>query len=310
MLRARALREHGDARARTSPMLPGWLHNLHPALREHAAQLEASGGLKLHSHARALNSSQAFAANLFLPFALGRGEALEALVGASLGRRVRLLGVELEHYGHGDILAELRGAHPGPKEPHTAADVALLLEDAAGAAGLLLVEVKLGELDFTPCGGADSRGNRDRAPCESASLFFEQPQRCYLRRPLRARRDRRYQAIFEAAHGSWRGAFPGAPAAGPCPFVAHWQQPMRNHALALGSVQAGRAAFWGLALVHHDHNPDVPGPWDAYRAACADARHIFRWPASSLLPAIQAAGLAPDHAAWLASRYFLPAGVP
>ena len=126
MLRARAQREHGDPRARTSPLYASWLDNLHPTLREHAAELVAQDELKLHTAAQALNSSQAFAANLFLPFALGRSADLDAWLGVALGRQVRLRGLELEYYGHGDILAELVGAVPGPNEPYTAADVALL----------------------------------------------------------------------------------------------------------------------------------------------------------------------------------------
>lgn len=307
MMRQRAAWEHGDAEVRTSPLLPDWTLNLHPAIRAEAEALVDAGALPLHDYAHALNSSQAFAMNLFLPLRIGRREALADFLGDALGRAVRVDGVELEFYGSGDILAEISGSTPSDGDMLTAADVAVHLTDADGNTGLLLVEVKLSENGFTPCGGVTSRGNRDHAPCHSAALFFQEPDRCYLRRPWRATRDRRYWRIFTRAHGDLRAAFPGAALDAPCPFVGDWQQPMRNHALCLGAVQEGLADFWALALVHHDGNPDVPAPWDAYAAASADGDHIHRWHASTLLDAIDAAlpRADPRLGDWLRDRDFL-----
>jgi hypothetical protein len=305
MLRRRALEERGRAAHRVTPLRERWQENLHPALVGTAEALVTSGAFALHDHIRALNSSQAFALNLFLPLAIGRRDGIETWLGAVFGRELRLDGLDFEFYGSGDILAETGGSVAGLHEPHSAADVALHLRDAHGGRGLLLVEVKLSEVGFSACNGATSAGNRDREVCADAGAFFAEPGRCYLRRPLRAARDRRYQEIFERAHGTWRAAFPGFSEAGPCPFRGDGQQPMRNHALALGCVQAGLADFWALALVHHDGNPDVPGPWDAYRAAIVDRAAVLRWPASALLPALDVA--VPGCGVWIAERYFLDA---
>jgi hypothetical protein len=254
----RMLRRSG----RTSPMLPRWQDGLHPEVVAEAERLVDAGPLPLHDYARALNSSQAFALNLFLPFRVGRTDGLAAFLSERLGRRVTVTGVALEYYGSGDLLAEINGANPGPEDRLTQADVAVHLRDADGRPDLLLVEVKLTEGGFTACGGARSRGNRDLGPCDDAATFFDAHARCYLRRPYRASRDRRYWELFARAHGSLREAFPGADEVGPCPFRGDWQQPMRNHALALAAVDAGLGGFWALALVHHDDNPDVVGPWD------------------------------------------------
>ncbi len=311
MMSRRALLEQGDRAARTSPLWPGWRSNLHPRLLPEAEGLVDTGALPLHDYAHALNSSQAFAMNLFLPLRLGRSAPFEELLGQEFGFEVEVEGADLEFIGSGDLLAEIPGAEPREHDKLTAADVAIHLRDREGRAGVLLVEVKLSEGGFTPCGGIDSRGNRDRAPCLDAGLFFEDADRCYLRRPYRASRDRRYWSIFRQAHGSLRAAFPGAPLAGGCPFAGDWQQPMRNHALALAMEQDDRVSFWRLALVHHDGNPDVCDPWDAYTQGTVDSPHIYRWAASELLAALGAAtGDAAGHASWMRAKYVLDEELP
>lgn len=307
MMRSRALREHGDPNRRTSPVLSHWVENLHPSIRAEAQGLVDRGRLPLHDHAHALNSSQAFAMNLFMPLRIGSTSALQAFLTAALDRAVTVSGVELEYFGSGDLLAEIPGPKPGPQDRLTYADVAVHLRDDADQRGLLLIEVKLSESGFTQCGGANSRGNRDRAPCLDAGVFFAQPDRCYLRRPYRATRDRRYWEVFARDQPDLRAAFPGADTNGPCPFVADWQQPMRNHALALASEQAGLVDFWALALVHHDDNPDVIPGWDSYTNAVASSSSIFRWPASALIPAIGAScpDAQPPLDRWLSERYLL-----
>jgi hypothetical protein len=102
--------------------------------------------------------------------------------------------------------------------------------------------------------------------------------------------------------------FPHAPPDGPCPFAGDRQQPMRNHALALGLVQAGEFDFAHFGLVHHDDNPDVPALWQSYVSLCAHQEMLFRLPASALL-AIDNKD-APWWAEWrhyMTSRYRLPA---
>jgi hypothetical protein len=317
-MRARAEREQSDSAARTSPFQVHWLDNIHPALHPEALAVEAAGEAPLHPAVGALNSSQAFALNLGLPFAEGRREALDAFISSQLGRDVQVEGVSFEYYGTGDYLAELAGPRPvvtdDPKkrEHWTQVDIVFHLTAASGLSGLLLVEVKLTEGGFTQCGGRASPRNRDRTPCESAEAFLNDPGRCYLKRPRHASRDRRYWTIFPRAHGTLRAAFPGSDLSGPCPFAGHWQQPMRNHALALAACQAGDADFWGLALLHHDGNPDVVGPWDSYRAASADKEHIYRWPASTFLPALDATFplIDPGIGQWLEQRYQLGLRLP
>ena len=77
---------------------------------------------------------------------------------------------------------------------------------------MVLLEVKLSEPDFTHCNGRTSPANQRRDVCESASLFFENPKACYLRRPLPAevkvlgwRKGERSGMVVRGAGGPGRG---------------------------------------------------------------------------------------------------------
>jgi hypothetical protein len=174
----------------------------------------------------------------------------------------------------------------------------------------VLVEVKLSEGGFTPCGGRESVGNRRRDVCDSARGLFANPSACYLTRTARASRDRRYWTIFAKARGSVRAAFPGVELTEACPFASDLQQPMRNHALALGLVQAGHFDFARVGLVHHDDNPSVPSHWHRYRDAVADPETFFSVPASVVVKAgrVSKATWSNAWAEYVQARYRLGAG--
>lgn len=277
------------------PLYIDWRDGLHPSVRAGADAVLDEDGVRRHPYLAARNSSMAFALNLFLPFRLARPSALAPVLSRTLGRAIGIERVAFEYGGPTNVLGEVAGEIPRDDEKFTAADLAVFARDAEGRAGIILIEVKLTEGGFTSCGGAESRANRRPDVCASAWRFLDAPNACYLRRPWRASRDRRYWEIFEAAHGSVPAAFPHV-GDGPCPFRGGAQQMMRNHALALGLVQAGLADWWAFGLVHHDRNPDVPPAWDAYVEGAADRSHLFRLPAS----AVAEVG---GHPAWTAERY-------
>ena len=170
----------------------------------------------------------------------------------------------------------------------------------------MLLEVKLSEPDFTHCNGRNSPANHRRDVCESATLFFENPKACYLRRPLRKRRDRRYWEIFEFERGSVRAAFPGADLEGPCPFAESMQQPMRNLAIASGLKQDSEFAVseaW-FALCAHDDNQDAAEHWKRWKRLLPDASMAPVLSASDVVRAGEDEGLV-DWAAWIRDRYRL-----
>lgn len=299
-LRWRALRDHGDARARTQPMFSGWLDGIHPDWRDAASRMVVEDEVRLHSHAAAVHSSMSFAFNLFLPFRAAPKQ-LSHWASGLLGTQTVVDRVTFEWVPPGGVLGELQGDRPLGDEPATSIDVVLWGRTPEQTVAVL-IEVKLTERGFTLCGGRPSRGNRRRDVCDSAELFFADPTACYLRRPVRARRDRRYWSILASAHGSVREAFPGLRSDGPCPFAGDLQQPLRQFALARGLEQAGVVEQAWNGLVHHDDNPDVAPPWERFADAAASDR-LFRAPASSLLVSAPTA-----YAEWMSSRYRLPAG--
>jgi hypothetical protein len=242
-----------------------------------------------------------FAFNLFLPFIEGQG--LEAALGGVLGD-LRVDRVQLEWVPPGALLGELDGDTPRPGEPATGIDAVVWAVRPDGRRICVLVEVKLTESGFSPCGGKSSRNNTRTDVCGSAQTFFAEPQSCYLRRPLRQQRDPRYWELFAGRHGSVRDAFPGADATGACPFAEDQQQPMRQHALALAVEDAGLADEAVLLLLHHDDNPDVPPTWRAYRDLVAEPHRIHSLPAGTFVTGARSRH--PEWARYMSERYRLP----
>lgn len=298
-----AWRRHNEGSSH--PMLTHWADGIHPGFRAAVAAVVAEDEVKLHPFAAALTSSQMFALNLFIPWRSGSPGGLDHLVGRVLGEPVAIGRVVFEWVPPGALLGEIDEDRPREDESATGVDVVLWGLDEAGAPIAVLVEVKLGEGGFTPCGGRESGGNRRKDVCASAETFFRDPSACYLQHPWGKVRDRRYWEIFARSHGTVRAAFPGAPGTGGCPFAGQAQQPMRNLALAEAIAQDVVVSRSWFALCAHDHNPDVAEHWAAWRSLLPD---------SVLAPAMRAsdvvaAGRADGHGAWadwMTERYRLP----
>jgi len=296
----RAFQEHGDPNVKVGPFWPDWTDGICPEFRELAAQAVIDDAVRLHTHIEALNSSMTFGFNLFLPFRAGAD--LSPAVVDVLGPLI-VDQVVFEWIPPGGILGEIDGETPRDGEAATGIDVLLRGWRDDGSRVVILVEVKLSEGGFSTCGGRKSRANRRPDVCEDVDAFLAEPSACYLRRPIRKQRDRRYWEIFQAAHGSLSAAFPGV-TPGPCPFAGDAQQPMRQYALALGLEQAEFADEAWLLLVHHDDNPDVPHHWEEWMALTQPEARIARLPASAILDAGRTVGLE-DWANWMAGRYCL-----
>lgn len=294
-----------EANGKRSPMWNDWLDGMHSSVRDCAREVVERSGLKLHEYARALPSSQAFAFNLFLPFMDGPArDRLSNVISKVVGSEFTIDRIDIEWVPPGALLGEIKGDKPSRGEPATGVD-AVLWGRSAGHSAAVLVEVKLSESGFTNCGGAVSRANERVDICGSARAFLENPRACYLQRPRRASRDRRYWEIFEQAHGSVRAAFPGALAEGRCPFEGEAQQPMRNLAIAEGLVQAGNVRRAWFMLAHHDANPDVPAHWESWARLLPARTTAPVLHASAVLAAGVDSGLT-DWAVWMAKRYHLP----
>lgn len=141
---------------------------------------------------RAPEEIQVFAFNHFLPFREGNGARLSERVCEAIGIGISIDEVGFEWVPPSALLGEIDGGRAVGNEPATAVDVSLRGHLRAGRRAVVLLELKLSEPDFTHCGGRDSPGNDKKHVCASAARFLENPNKCYLRRPQRRQRDRRY----------------------------------------------------------------------------------------------------------------------
>ncbi len=281
-----------------------WTDGIYPMFRDLAEMAIRVDQVRLHNQSAHLRSSQTFAFNLFLPFWEGRRARLSERVSALVGTRLIIDRVQFEWVPPGRVLGEIAGDRPVGDEPATVTDVVLWGRLRFRRRAALLLEVKLSEGEFTPCGGRESQGNRRKDVCQSARLFMRDPNACYLRRPVRQRRDRRYWEIFTRSHGSVRKAFPHADLDGPCPFAYDMQQPMRNLAIARGLEQEGMVRRAWFALCAHDANPDIAARWADWSRLLPEPSPAPAIPASEIVSIGEAEGLT-DWAAYMRERYQL-----
>ena len=78
-MRDRARRETGFPASSTSPMFDDWRKGIHAWIRQQTDDLVGEGGIRLHDHIAAVNSSMAFGFNLFMPFREYGVSALEEM---------------------------------------------------------------------------------------------------------------------------------------------------------------------------------------------------------------------------------------
>lgn len=286
------------------PMWDSWMDGIHQEYQWLAELMIKGDSVELHGYVGHLLSSQAFAFNLFLPFRVGSKEALSQRISSLVGEELTIEGVLFEWVPPGHLLGEIDGDRPGPGEPATAVDVMLWCRLPGGSRAAVLVEMKLTEPRFTHCGGRKSNGNQRKDVCRSAQLFFDDPNACYLRRPVRKWRDRRYWEIFTRSYGSLKNAFPNANLEGECPFAFDMQQPMRNLAIAQAMVQEGMAEKAWYILCAHDSNPDIAGHWQAWQHLLGGTTKAHFLPASEVVAAGEESGLA-DWASYMGERYQL-----
>ncbi len=265
-----------------------------------------------HRWARALNSSQCFAVNLFAP-ATERPDLAKALFEIVVGTLPQNIpnininvGLEFEHTPSGarDWLGE-RG-HP------TQVDVFFTAQNNEKVLGHLLVEVKLTESEFGSCRGT-GKDNPKPERCQNAAAIIADPARqCWLKES----EGRKYWEII--TKGDEAFDFSALEPDEPCPFSGDLYQLMRNHALSK-SLKANTEAAWSyFAVCIHPQNQQaqqlkhkIAGSQDAlesFRRLAGD-KALRTLPPEQVIAATEA--LYPDTAdwaAWMRSRYLLPQG--
>jgi hypothetical protein len=209
---------------------------------------------KQHRWFRALNSSQAFAINLFGPVA--SDTKLAASVFSRLFPKRGPVGnpevkVRLEYTPDAGPLwlGEKNNGQP------TQIDVAFFVRHGVKLIGATLVEVKLSE-PFGMCRGFKHQQKSGTAPspCSDARSVLADPQaNCWMV----SNENRRYWQILKSAKPPL--TFDVLPAGAACPFRRGLYQLMRNTALAKALVSQGAAEWCEFAVCSHPSNDSAGG---------------------------------------------------
>jgi hypothetical protein len=260
-----------------------------------------------HRWARALNSSQCFAVNLFAPL---KGDALRArkvlellLPDRSLNDRDSVT-VDFEFTPTGSA------GWLGERGQATQVDVYFQINRGDRCYGHVLVEVKFSEVSFGCCRGWKPKSaNPDRTRCLDVSAILSSPDtKCWLAES----EGRQYWEIMSRATSSIRKS--AIQLEGACPFRNGLYQMMRNRVLADELVQRTGAAWADFAVCCHPANQSVlalPVPvastlntFEAFRSLSSSAA-VLDWNAEQVLATISDndKGLA-DWKSWMTDRYF------
>jgi len=204
---------------------------------------------KRHRLFRALNSSQAFAVNLFGPVA--SDTKLAASVFSRLfPKRGPLENAEVKvrlEYTPDD--GPLWLGEENNRQP-TQVDVAFLVRHGVKVIGATLVEVKLSE-PFGMCRGFkhQQKSGATPSPCNDARPVLADPQaNCWMV----SHENRRYWQILKSSTPPL--TFDVLPTGAACPFRHGLYQLMRNTALAKALVSRGAADWCDVAVCSHPNN--------------------------------------------------------
>jgi hypothetical protein len=269
-------------------------------------------GGKEHRWARALNSSQCFAVNLFAPLienpALAKAVYTCLLPDRPLEPDDEIV-VELEYS------PEQARQWLGERRQQTQVDAAFAILRDGKVVGHLLVEVKLGETTFGTCRGAkaavkNSRGNPNPEHCQNLAGVLAKPEEfCWLT----STEGRRYWTYITSPNSPFD--FSKLNVGSPCPFSGGLYQPMRNRILADALVAETDATWSDFAVTVHPDNEvahvlseEVGGETDvisAFRLLVGGNGVRIIEPGDLLSAACNADDTLSEWADWMVGRYIL-----
>jgi hypothetical protein len=244
------------------------LRVIYPPMVDELRRHRKENRFRLHTHFNHMASSQAANVNLFLPVLYHPlGSKVLALLKpgfASLATEHLDHGYCLEFWG-GNFGADKSDRGPlGDKSARggTDSDIAIAYRDHAGALCLWLIEHKLAEDEFTPCGGYKSKGRKEHRSCDctrSFSEILENKNTCYHHDVLH----RNYWSITEKICDFFVNHARHAE----CPFQEGMNQLWRNQLLAQAVEQDERQPYdhASFSVVKHPANPHLDGSLNAFR---------------------------------------------
>ena len=255
------------------------------------AATERKNRFRLHTHFNHMASSQAANVNLFLPVL---HHPLASKVLASL--KPDFASLATDQLDHGYCL-EFWGGNFGGDESDkgllgdksalggTDSDIAIAYRNFSGELCLWLIEHKLTESEFTPCGGFKSKDRKNYPSCDctrSVSEILKDKNACYHH----AVRKRNYWNITErnAEFFVNHGKHPH------CPFQGGMNQLWRNQLLALAMEQDEQQPYKhaSFSVVRHPGNNHLDASLNAFKDLVGDNPKFSVFTSEDLLRAAEA----------------------
>jgi hypothetical protein len=251
---------------------------LYPGIVEAFLRHREKFPFRLHSHFNHMASSQAANLNLFLPVLLH--SHANAVLSALKPDFARLATEHLDHGYRIEYWDEPFG-NLGDKNKSTGtdSDLAIAYYNPQDELCLWLIEHKLTESEFTPCGGFKSKGRQPRHDCSKSFVeILDNPHLCYYH-------DAKQYKYWELTqtHREFFSHLRGAP----CPFQGGLNQLWRNQLLALSIENDPRQPYQHItfSVVKHPRNTALDNSLARYREMIGDTSAFSTFTSADVITA-------------------------
>lgn len=244
------------------------LRVIYPPVVDELRRHQRANRFRLHTHFNHMASSQAANVNLFLP-------VLRHPLGNKVLASIKpdFASLATDQLDHGYCLEYWGGNFGGDESDKgllgdksalggTDSDIAIAYRNVSGELCLWLIEHKLTESEFTPCGGFKSKDHKNHPACDctrSIAEILKDKDACFHHHV----RKRHYWDITEKNAGFFinHGKHPH------CPFQGGMNQLWRNQLLALAIEQDEQQPYQqaSFSVVRHPANRHLDDSLDAFK---------------------------------------------
>lgn len=287
------------------------LRVIYPPVVEELRRHRGKNPFRIHTHFNHMASSQAANVNLFLPILLHpfAGAILRSVRDdfVSLATDTLDNGYCLEFWGGNFGRNKSDKGLLGDKSAFagTDSDIAIAYRNHQGELCLWLIEHKLTEKEFTPCGGFKSKDRKERHDCTRSFTEILQNKNICFHEDVRKRN---YWNITEIN----RSFFVNHAKHAQCPFQGGMNQLWRNQLLALAMEQAERQPFVhaSFSVVKHPANTHLDESLGSYKDLIADNPKFSVFNLDDVLRAAEALHdrALDEWARWYRNLYMLQRG--
>jgi hypothetical protein len=254
--------------------------NLYPPVKHSFLQFAYDNSIPFHDYINHVRSSQIFGINLFYPLLIDENNGHKAIINVfskiADDKFVRIVNFSFEYSPDIDLLGEWPGNNK-PSEYLTATDLAITFENINKDKIIFLIEIKLGEYEFSPCRGISSNGcSRDKKNnCLNFKSVIKDYKKCFLHQRNGPRSARKYFEYFNFEDELIMEQEE-------CPFINN-NQCMRNHALARALMKENNCKKSFFGLIYHNENKDIVEEWNKYSELLKKNKELFVIEASKIV---------------------------